>query len=288
MVGNSIFASYWGSEEAGTWHPPGFASVLPRLAPEEYGHRASWPKVKLKSRLNMAGRGCYSLPCCIDRSRKVHNEGAVSARSNGSLPRPPRGGIHHIRASPGNRRMRDREASLLSGKAICQSLPTARRRQGCSEYRDHEETDQVNSNKPRTRILWGKNTDPVGRGEALDRRHRTVRCGLWRTKHRLKSVFQAKVRAVQRRLTITDHMGKDYRLSGGLCRPWRGRLPTSGARNAGYTDLSHKEYRPLAQKGLEYRPLTQRTAVNTDLSRKFRTVSAVEEATRRPCWHTER
>jgi hypothetical protein len=154
-------------------------------------------------------------------------------RSNGSSPRPPRGGIYHIRASSGNRRMRDWEVSLAPVSAVCRSLPVAHKRQGCSEYRAYRETnperprntgplgksgiqtrretDGLNSNELRIPTLWGKNTDPTGKYETLDRRQRTLRCRRWWHIYRLTAVFRGKVRAVRRRLPVTDPMGKDYR-----------------------------------------------------------------------------
>ena len=122
---------------------------------------------------------------------------------------------------------------MLSGPAICQSLPAARRRQGCSEYRAHGETaterpgntepvgkagmqprgetDQVNTNKLRIPTLRGNNTDPVGKGEPCDRPQHAVRCRCWWDRYRLTAVFRGKVRAVRRRLPITDPVGKEYR-----------------------------------------------------------------------------
>jgi hypothetical protein len=153
---------------------------------------------------------------------------------------------------------------LLSGQAICQSLPAARRRQGCSEYRAYGETaterpgntdpvgkagmqpqgetDQVNTNKLRIPTLRGKNTDPVGKGEPLDRPQHAVRCRRWWDRYRLTAVFRGKVRAVRRRLPITDPTGKEYRSSG-----------------VTFTDPVGKEYRSSGvtftdRSGVDYRP----------------------------------
>ena len=175
-------------------------------------------------------------PCYIARLRKIQTEkAAASPRSNGSSPRPPRGGIYHIRASSGNRRTRDWEVSLAPVSAVCRSLPVAHKRQGCSEYRAYRETTPehprntgplgksgiqtrrethgLNSNELRIPTLWGKNTDPTGKYETLDRRQRTLRCRRWWHIYRPTAVFRGKVRAVRRRLPVTDLMGKDYRSS---------------------------------------------------------------------------
>jgi hypothetical protein len=73
------------------------------------------------------------------------------------------------------------------------------------------ETDQVNTNKLRIPTLWGKNTDPPGKGELLDRPQHAVRWRRWWDRYRLTAVFRGKVRAVRRRLPITDPTGKEYR-----------------------------------------------------------------------------
>jgi hypothetical protein len=206
------------------------------LGPKHKGSSAGWPNVKLPCRLDTAGGGSYSPPCYIARLRKIQTEkAAASPRSNGSSPRPPRGGIYHIRASSGNRRTRDWEVSLAPVSAVCRSLPVAHKRQGCSEYRAYRETtperprntgplgksciqtrretDGLNSNELQIPTLLGKNTDPTGKYETFDRRQRTLRCRHWWHIYRLTAVFRGKVRAVRRRLPVTDPMGKDYRSS---------------------------------------------------------------------------
>jgi hypothetical protein len=104
------------------------------------------------------------------------------------------------------------------------------------------ETDQVNTNKLRIPTLRGNNTDPVGKGEPLDRLQHAVRCRRWWDRYRLTAVFRGKVRAVRHRLPITDPTGKEYRPLG-----WT------------FTDPVGKEYRPLGWTftdpvGKEYRP----------------------------------
>src|SRR5215216_2253864 len=73
------------------------------------------------------------------------------------------------------------------------------------------ETDKVNTNKLRIPTLRGNNTDPVGKGEPLDRPQHAVRCRRWWDRYHLTAVFRGKVRAVGRRLPITDRSGVDYR-----------------------------------------------------------------------------
>ena len=149
-------------------------------------------------------------------------------------PTAARGNLPHPRLL-GNRRTRDWEVSLAPVSAVCRSLPVAHKRQGCSEYRAYRETTPerprntgplgksgiqtrrethgLNSNELRIPTLWGKNTDPTGKYETLDRRQRTLRCRRWWHIYRPTAVFRGKVRTVRRRLPVTDLMGKDYRSS---------------------------------------------------------------------------
>jgi hypothetical protein len=118
------------------------------------------------------------------------------------------------------------------------------------------ETDQVNGNKLRIPTLRGNNTDPVGKGEPLDWRQRTVRCRRWWNRYRLTAVFPGKVRPVRCDLPISDPMGKDY-------RPYGERIPTLGGT---FTDPVGKEYRSCGERipilrgdftdrvGVDYRP----------------------------------
>ena len=99
------------------------------------------------------------------------------------------------------------------------------------------ETDQVNSNKLRIPTLRGNNTDAVGKGEPLDWRQRTVRCRRWWNRYRLTAVFPGKVRAVRRRLPISDPMGKDYRPCGEIIPTLRG----------DFTDHVGVDYRPYGE-----------------------------------------
>ena len=99
------------------------------------------------------------------------------------------------------------------------------------------ETDHVNGNKLRIPTLRGNNTDPVGKGEPLDWRQRTVRCRRWWNRYRLTAVFPGKVRPVRCGLPISDPMGKDY-------RPYGERIPTLGG---DFTDRVGVDYRPYGE-----------------------------------------
>jgi hypothetical protein len=99
---------------------------------------------------------------------------------------------------------------------------------------------------------WGRITDPVGKGEPLDWRQRTVRCRRWWNRYRLTAVFPGKVRAVRRRLPINDPMGNDYRpcgeriptLGGDFYRPCGERIPTF---RGDFTDRVGVDYRPYGE-----------------------------------------
>src|SRR5215207_5593294 len=101
----------------------------------------------------------------------------------------------------------DREVSLVRVPTVCGSLAAGQSRQERSEYRAHRETDAkhprntdpggkygiqgrrgidpANTTELVIPILWGKNTDPTGKGAAYDRRRCAIYGGPWCTKYPL-------------------------------------------------------------------------------------------------------